>query len=80
MRRTGKSQCNVPAGDLKHRTKLFDPSYDAKQTLFALNHWQAGSGADLGIGNQPENNPDWTFASNAGSYTAKRLRVLVRCK
>ena len=36
--------------------------------------------ADLGIGNQPTGNPDWTFAGNAGSYQVKRLRVLVRCK
>ena len=55
-------------------------NYKGKQTLFALNHWQAGAGADLGIGNQPANNPDWTFAQNAGSYATKRLRVLVRCK
>ncbi|HEY5913452.1 MAG TPA: sialate O-acetylesterase [Verrucomicrobiae bacterium] len=55
-------------------------NHDARQTLFALNHWREGSRADLGIGNQPQGNPDWTFAGNAGSYTAKRLRVLVRCR
>ncbi|HWX21467.1 MAG TPA: sialate O-acetylesterase [Candidatus Binatia bacterium] len=55
-------------------------NHEAKQTLFALNHWREGSGADLGIGNQPKGNPDWTFASNAGSYETKRLRILVRCK
>jgi sialate O-acetylesterase len=55
-------------------------NHDAKQTLFALNHWSEGSRADLGIGNQPANNPDWTFAGNAGTYQAKRLRVLVRSK
>jgi sialate O-acetylesterase len=55
-------------------------NHDARQTLFALNHWKEGSQADLGIGNQPTGNPDWTFAGNAGSYQAKRLRVLVRCK
>jgi len=55
-------------------------NHAAKQTLFALNNWKAGSHADLGIGNQPTGNPDWTFASNAGSYQVKRLRVLVRCK
>ncbi len=53
---------------------------DAGQTLLALNHWREGSRADLGIGNQPSGNPDWTFAANAGRYTAKRLRVLVRVK
>ena len=55
-------------------------NHAAKQTLFALNHWREGSRADLGIGNQPTGNPDWTFAGNAGSYQMKRLRVLVRPK
>ncbi len=53
---------------------------DAKQTLFAINHWREGSKADLGIGNQAKDQPDWTFSGNAGSYKAKRLRVLVRPK
>ena len=52
-------------------------NHDARQTLFAINHWREGAHADIGIGNQPKNNPDWTFASNAGSYRAMRLRVLV---
>jgi sialate O-acetylesterase len=55
-------------------------NHDAKQTLFAVNHWREGNGADLGIGNQSTGNPDWTFAGNAGTYQARRLRVLVRCK
>ena len=55
-------------------------NHDARQTLFALNHWREGGHADLGIGNQPKDNPDWTFAGNADSYKAKRLRVLVHCK
>jgi sialate O-acetylesterase len=55
-------------------------NHAAKQTLFSLNHWREGKGADLGIGNQTQGNPDWTFAGNAGSYVAKRLRVLVRLK
>ena len=55
-------------------------NHDARQTLFAVNHWSEGGGADLGLGNQPKDNPDWTFAANAGNYPAKRLRVLVRCR
>ena len=55
-------------------------NHEAKQTLFAVNHWREGSHADLGIGNQPTGNPDWTFAGNAGSYDIKRLRILVRLK
>jgi len=55
-------------------------NHDARQTLFALNDWKAGNGADVGIGNQPQNNPDWTFAKNAGTYEHKRLRILVHFK
>ncbi len=53
-------------------------NHDARQTLFAINNWSGGAQADIGIGNQPQGNPDWTFAKNAGSYRAMRLRVLVR--
>jgi sialate O-acetylesterase len=55
-------------------------NHDARQTLFALNHWSEGAKADVGIGNSTGANPDWTFAANAHSYVSKRLRVLVRCK
>ena len=55
-------------------------NHDAKQTLFAVNHWGQGKGADLGIGNQDAANTDWTFAANAGKWSAKRLRILVRSK
>src|SRR5437588_8987802 len=55
-------------------------NHQARQTLLAVNNWKAGNRADLGIGNQPAGNTDWTFAANAGSYQVKRLRVLVRSK
>jgi len=55
-------------------------NHDARQTIFALNHWREGQGADIGIGNAPNGNPDWTFAANAGNYKVKHLRVFVRCK
>lgn len=66
-------------------------NYGAKQTLLAVNQWKGGgNGADIGIGNSPgkakEGNAnaaktrDWTFERNAGEYTVKRLRVLVRLK
>jgi sialate O-acetylesterase len=55
-------------------------NHDAKQTLFSVNHWNAGQGADIGIGNRPTDQPDWTFAGNAGEWPVKRLRILVRCK
>ncbi|WP_217647043.1 sialate O-acetylesterase [Planctomicrobium piriforme] len=53
-------------------------NFKAKQTLFSINHWANGSGADLGIGNSTGENSDWTFSGNAGNYTTKRLRVFVR--
>ena len=53
---------------------------DAKQTLFAINKWNAGSGADLGIGNSTGKTRDWTFTGSASSYSAKRLRIFVRPK
>ena len=54
-------------------------NHDAKQTLFAINHWREGGKADIGIGNAPSGNPDWTFAANASQFKVKRLRVLVHC-
>jgi len=53
-------------------------NHAARQTLFAINHWSQGSGADIGIGNSTGPNPDWTFTGNASSYRTKRLRVYVR--
>lgn len=55
-------------------------NYEAKQTLFAINQWKSGPGADIGIGNSTGKTRDWTFASNASQYEVKRLRVLVRAK
>jgi len=70
--------------------QMFDPvdgygsmqihNFKAKQTLFAINNWKSGVSANLGIGNSEGETKDWTFVGNAGSYTQKRLRVLVRMK
>jgi sialate O-acetylesterase len=48
------------------------------KTLFAINNWSAADRADIGIGNSPGDQRDWTFSANAGSYLSKRLRVYVR--
>jgi len=51
----------------------------ASQTLFAMNNWgDDGNAIAIGIGNQPTDQPDWTFANNAGSYTRRTMHVLVR--
>ena len=52
----------------------------AKRTLFAINHWNQGVGADIGIGNSPGATSDWTFKQNAKDYDKKRLRIYVRQK
>jgi len=48
-------------------------------TLLAYNQWSSGDTDpdDLGIGNQPLGNPDWTFASNASTYTVRKLQAFV---
>jgi sialate O-acetylesterase len=51
---------------------------EASQTLFAINHWVAGTGADIGIGNSTTQHKDWTFTGSAGNYLSKRLRVYVK--
>lgn len=48
------------------------------QTLFAYNGWGSTNTADLGIGNRPTGEPDWTFAGNTGSYTVRSLQILAR--
>ena len=55
-------------------------NHQARQTLFAINNWQAGRRADIGIGSSPGKTRDWSFAANAASYATKRLRVYVRPK
>lgn len=56
--------------------QIHNPS--EKQTIFAVNKWWDGQKADVGIGNSPKGNPDYTFLGNAGLYQLKRLLVLVR--
>jgi len=51
-------------------------NYGAGETLFAYNRWGTSNG-EIGIGNQPSGNPDWTFSNNIGSYSKKTLQVLV---
>ena len=46
------------------------------ETVLAYNCFNGG--CDVGLGNCPGKNPDWTFASNGGQYRARRLTVLVK--
>ncbi|MFA6291920.1 MAG: hypothetical protein WC637_09080 [Victivallales bacterium] len=53
---------------------------DAKQTLFTLSHWITERNADIGIGNAPSGQPDWTFSAAAKNFKSMRLRMLVHLK
>jgi hypothetical protein len=56
-------------------------NHGAGETIFAYNQWGGvvpGTDDDVGIGNAPTGHPDWTFASNASTYSIKNLQVLVR--
>ncbi len=55
-------------------------NFKAKQTLFAINHWKNGAGADIGIGNGDGEHSDWTFSASSPRYSSKKLRVYVRKK
>ena len=46
-------------------------------TVFAYNNWDGVGNSDLGIGNAPSGNTDWTFAFNTADYTVKDLTVWV---
>ena len=51
----------------------------AKATILAFNHFNnAKFSCDVGIGNNPGEHPDWTFARNAADYKARRLSVWVK--
>ncbi len=51
-------------------------NYGAGQTLFAIDGFNQT--LQIGIGNQPVSQPDWTFNGNAASYTTKNLQVVVQ--
>jgi sialate O-acetylesterase len=81
----GASDSKFDFGDNRHSSGNYGcmqiHNAEAKQTIFAFNHWVVGgSNSDLGIGNAPNKSSDWTFGKNAKNYSRKILRVLVRPK
>ena len=51
----------------------------AGETIWAFNHFNTTSTADIGIGNNEwGEHKDWTFMSNASEYKTRRLSVYVR--
>ena len=51
-------------------------NWKAKQTIFAFNRFSGTP--DLGIGNSEGKTSDWTFTGNGGTYSFRRLTVLVK--
>ena len=52
-------------------------NFTEKQTVFAYNNFSAGASSDVGIGNQPGNQPDWTFSKSLQNCKDAWLYVLV---
>ncbi|MBT3193948.1 MAG: hypothetical protein HN341_15495 [Verrucomicrobia bacterium] len=53
-------------------------NYTAGQTLFAVNHFNDTSETvDIGIGNRPHTDTDWTFAGNAADYDSRRMHIFI---
>jgi len=56
--------------------------WEKQQVVFALNHFNGGSTAQLGIGNDPSpanaSASDWTFHDNAGTYSSRVLMVFAK--
>jgi hypothetical protein len=49
-----------------------------RQPVLSFNRWSQTSTLDVGIGRSPIEEPDWTFAQNASTFTTRRLEVYVR--
>lgn len=52
-------------------------NHGAGQTIFAYSAWDDAQVDGIGIGNNPADQPDWTFAANAESFATRTLWVFV---
>ncbi len=50
---------------------------DRGETVLAYNRFEGGA-PDLGIGPNPDGQPDWTFVGNGNDYSKRRLTILVK--
>ena len=53
-------------------------NFEHRQTVFAFNKFSAGATCDLGIGNNPEANPDWSLSSSAKNYKSSRMVIAAK--
>ena len=54
-------------------------NYRLKQTVFAMNNFRAPA-PDVGIGNNRQGNPDYTFSASSKNYTVATLLILVEAE
>ncbi len=52
----------------------------SKTTLMAFNNYRGGRTAEVGIGNNADGHPDWTFTKSAEKWASGTLLVLVKTK
>ena len=69
-------QPSVPATTGYGSMQIHD--YKMKQTIFAYNNFAAGPSSDIGIGNQPSGNSDWTFSKSARNLDKATLYVFAK--
>ena len=55
-------------------------NYLQKQTVFAFNHMDVNASCDLGIGNNPKGQPDWTFSNAGKNYKNAELYIVGQFK
>jgi Notch-like protein len=52
--------------------------HNGTSTVLAYNRWSGGGNADVGIGHNPNGQPDWTFRENAGTFSSRKLTAYIR--
>ncbi len=79
----GASDCYFDAGDTNRSIGNYGSMQihvwkeNGPKTVFAFNRFH-GFDADLGIGNNPNGQPDWSFTSNANTYNTRIMRVFTK--
>ena len=54
------------------------PNFQHTQSVFAYNCFGATANADIGIGNNADGNPDWTFSNSGKNLKKATLYIFVK--
>ena len=66
---------DTPTGEASYGSMQVH-NFQEKQTVFAFNKLRENRNCDLGIGNNPQGNPDWTFSSSGKNYKNAELYIV----